>query len=104
MGNAVLTAPRRYTEYGLRPLVSGGLGLLRAWEADPVINANASLLGFNIGGGAIGFFTARTGVRFDLRYYANVHRALPEGTALAPKHLRYMVLSVGLVFRTSGAP
>ena len=42
MGNAVLTAPRRYTEYGLRPLVSGGLGLLRAWEADPVINASAS--------------------------------------------------------------
>ena len=29
MGNAVLTTPRRWTEYGLRPFVSGGLGVLR---------------------------------------------------------------------------
>ena len=34
MGNAVLTTPRRWTEYGLRPFVSGGLGVLRTSVTD----------------------------------------------------------------------
>jgi hypothetical protein len=103
MGNVVVAAPRRYTEYFLRPFVSAGLGLVRASVTDQVgigQTASGTRLGFNIGGGAIGFLTQHTGVRFDLRYYGNVHRSAPKGAAIGPVHLRYMVASVGLVIRT----
>ena len=104
MGNVVVAAPRRYTEYFLRPFVSGGAGLLRASVTDTAglgATASGARVGFNIGGGAIGFLTQHTGVRFDLRYYSNVHSSEPRGSAVGgPVHLRYLVLSAGLVFRT----
>src|SRR5688572_14077342 len=84
MGNVVLTAPRRLTEYNLRPFVSGGFGLMRIskLEACPleveicpvrpdpnILSFTENLFGYNIGGGAIGFFSRSTGIRFDARYY-----------------------------------
>jgi hypothetical protein len=102
MGNVVLTTPRRWTEYGLRPFVSGGLGLLRASttyrEGGPV-PFTSNLTGFNIGGGAIGFLSQRTGLRFDLRYYANVHQPEQGPIAIGRVHLSYMTASVGVVIR-----
>jgi hypothetical protein len=108
MGNAVLTAPRRWTEYSLRPLVSGGIGLMHASVSDvnPVSPAQANLLGFdidllgfNVGGGAIGFITPRTGVRFDLRYYSNLRRTDQGPVAFGRVHLSYLTASIGIVFR-----
>jgi hypothetical protein len=83
MGNIVLTAPRKYTEYFLRPFVSGGFGLLRAAQrprrtAADVVAARGQLRGLNIGGGAVGFFSQNTGVRFDLRYLQHAARARAE--------------------------
>lgn len=110
LGNVVLTAPRRWTEYGLRPFVSGGLGLMRVSVTD---EANAfpvakSLAGFNVGGGAIGFLSQRIGLRFDLRYYANLHRRDETGSqgaiALGRLHIRYFTASVGIVFRKRATP
>ena len=34
MGNVVLTTPRSWNEYGLRPFISGGIGLLNASAVD----------------------------------------------------------------------
>jgi hypothetical protein len=104
MGNIVLTAPRKYTEYFLRPFVSGGFGLLRVakTESDEVFPLKANFGGFNIGGGAIGFFSQNTGVRFDLRYFSTLHDTERSGIATSqnePVHLRYMTLSVGVVIR-----
>jgi hypothetical protein len=104
MGNVVLTAPRRWTEYNLRPFVSGGVGLLHIsfQEKADVLPVTENLVGFNIGGGAIGFFSPRTGVRFDLRYYSNLYGQSPgEGVLLTSDklHLRYMTASVGVVLR-----
>jgi len=108
MGNVVVAAPRRYTEYFLRPFVSGGAGLLRASVTDSVglaSTASNARMGINVGGGAIGFLTQHTGVRFDLRYYSNVHSSAPRGATVGgPLHLRYLVLSVGLVFRSHASP
>ena len=79
MGNVVLTVPRRYTEYFLRPFVSGGFGLLRAAPDRPSGAADGSRCfparartspASIIGGGAVGFFSQSTGVRFDLRYFS----------------------------------
>src|SRR3954469_3605952 len=75
MGNAVLTIPRRWTEYSLRPFLSGGFGLMRVskTEVADVFSTDRNVPAFNIGGGAIGFFSKRTGVRFDFRYYRSLN-------------------------------
>jgi hypothetical protein len=106
MGNVVLTAPRRWTEYGLRPFVSGGFGLMHASErGSPIlgvslIDVKTNLPAFNIGGGAVGFLSPSVGVRFDFRYYATLHGTeLEPGAAFGAAHLRYMHLSAGLVLR-----
>lgn len=100
MGNVVLTTPRRWTEYGLRPFVSGGLGLLHASVEDPgLFPVNSNLAGFNIGGGAVGFLTARTGLRFDIRYHSTLNSTDEGPISIGDVHLRYMTASVGIVFR-----
>lgn len=102
MGNAVLTTPRRWTEYSLRPLVSGGFGLLHAThtqaiEALPPVRAG--MAGFNVGGGAVGFLSRRTGVRFDLRYYSSVHGTDQGPIAVGLVRLHYLTAAVGVVIR-----
>jgi hypothetical protein len=104
-GNVIVAAPRRYTEYFLRPFVSAGFGMLRASVTDKVgLGQTGTRAAFDVGGGVIGFFTEHTGVRFELRYYSNVHRSEPKGGAIGPVHLRYLVASVGLVFRSHTTP
>lgn len=102
MGNVVVTAPRRWTEYNLRPFVSGGFGLVRLSKQEPiddVLSFTENLLGYNIGGGAIGFFSRSTGIRFDARYYGTLRGADRGPIALGDVYLRYMTLSVGVVIR-----
>ena len=108
MGNVVLTTPRRMTEYFLRPYVSGGFGLLRVAKTeqlppgvDPVFPLRANYAGFNIGGGAVGFFSQRTGVRFDFRYVSTLRDTDDVAdVAIGEKvHLRYLSASIGLVIR-----
>src|SRR6478672_1567015 len=68
MGNVVLTTPLKWNEYGLRPYVSGGLGLMHVAQQPRIANTfpiNENFLGYNVGGGATGFITDRTGLRFD---------------------------------------
>jgi hypothetical protein len=102
MGNAVLTTPRKWNEYGLRPFLSGGIGLLRASAKDSfdLLPVKANLLGYNIGGGAVGLFTERTGLRFDLRYFSNLKPTdSDESIAIGRVQLRYWTASAGVVFR-----
>jgi hypothetical protein len=102
MGNAVLTTPRNWTEYGLRPFLSGGFGVLgfSRTEVNNVFPDKRNMPAFNIGGGAIGFLSKRTGVRFDLRYYNNLGEpTAPEDSCLGPCHLRYMTFTAGVVIR-----
>jgi hypothetical protein len=103
MGNVVLAAPLGWNEYGLRPFVSGGLGLLHAGlqtEADPrAFPINRNLLAYNFGGGAVGFISDHTGLRFDLRYFTSLERAEGEGLGFGPVRLSYWTTSVGVVLR-----
>jgi outer membrane protein with beta-barrel domain len=106
MGNLILTAPKKWNEYGLRPYVSGGFGALHASQTcceapDEVLSYSRTVAAYNIGGGAVGFFTDRTGVRFDLRYIGNL-RDVDEDPAVAQLgrlHLRYWTTGFGLVLR-----
>lgn len=102
MGNLILTTPRRWSEYGLRPFVSGGIGLLRASAKDSfdIQPVSANLLGYNIGGGAVGFLTERAGLRFDLRYFSNLKPSdSDEGIAIGRVQLSYWTASAGVVFK-----
>jgi hypothetical protein len=107
MANVVLTTPRRWTEYSLRPFVSAGFGVLHSSETfasnavTPVVlfPVHAGMAGFNIGGGAVGFLTKKTGVRFDLRYYSSLHDTDKGTMAIGLARLHYMSASVGLVIR-----
>lgn len=104
MGNLVLATPRSWNEYGLRPFVSGGFGLLRTSAQDfgenVIWQEPVNLFGFNIGGGAVGFISERTGLRFDLRYFRHVRpaEAVP-GTSFGDIELSYWNAAVGVVFR-----
>jgi hypothetical protein len=102
MGNVVLTTPRKWTEYGLRPYISGGIGLLRAAFDDElgVTPVRSNQLGYNVGGGAVGFLTERAGLRFDLRYFSNLKPSdSDEAIALGRVQLSYWNANVGVVFR-----
>ena len=107
MGNLVVTTPRRLTEYSLRPFVSGGFGLLKPYvrqtrvsETEPLPAVDLNLAGYNIGGGAIGFLSQNTGIRFDLRYYSTIKPTDEGGVTIETRaRLRYMTASVGVVFR-----
>lgn len=101
MGNVVVTTPRRWTEYSLRPFISGGVGLVHTSRTEDVFPDNRNIPSFNIGGGAIGFLSKRTGLRFDLRYHSSLSRS-DEGdppVAIGRVYLRYMTASVGVVLR-----
>lgn len=107
MGNVIVTTPRRWTEYFLRPYFSGGIGLMHAsvtqirQPTGPVFDpVNLDALGYNLGGGAIGFFTERTGVRLDFRYHSTFRGAEDDiSTDPDTSYLRYMTFSVGVVIR-----
>jgi hypothetical protein len=109
-GNVVLTTPKRWTEYFLRPYVSGGFGVIRAVSLDQpsqagsesLLPVRATMPGFTIGGGVIGFFSQGTGVRFDLRYHGGLRRdpgSNPLNGFSQELHFRYMTAEIGLVIR-----
>lgn len=99
MGNLVVTLPRRWTEYGLRPFFSGGFGVMHVMKEDiGIFPVKLNLPAYNVGGGAVGFFSQRTGVRFDVRFHSTLRRT-DEGPAFGPVHMRYVTASIGLIFR-----
>lgn len=69
-GNVMLAAPLSFTRESLRPYLVGGLGLLqaRASNAASLFPLEEDRLGLTVGGGAIGFVSERTGLRFDVRH------------------------------------
>jgi hypothetical protein len=97
-GNAVLTTPRHLTEYSLRPYVSGGIGFMRM-DVVAGLSLHENFPALNIGGGAVGFFTQRTGVRFDLRYYKRIGETTPGFNVLDHPDVSFMSLSAGVVIR-----
>lgn len=102
MANVVVTAPQRWTEYSLRPFVSGGLGLMHVAKTDKpegLFPVDLNLAGFNIGGGAIGFLSDRAGLRFDIRYYSLLNPSDHGPISFGDVKLRYVTATVGIVFR-----
>lgn len=104
MGNVIVTAPLGWTRESLRPYIVGGIGMMRAVRDDTLsaFPVKDNLLAIDVGGGVIGFFTERTGVRFELRYFSSVGQ--PEaGTTISfgTARLSHWRATIGLVLRRS---
>jgi hypothetical protein len=99
-GNVLAALPLSISRESLRPYVTGGLGLIHA-TAEDFIDLNESggnWLGFQVGAGAIGLISERTGVRFDLRH----SRALSRDTTLRGERaskLSFWRATVGFTLR-----
>lgn len=99
MGNVIFATPRQWNEYGLRPFVSGGVGWLHASNNESVFPVTRNILGYNAGGGATGFLSASTGVRFDVRYFSNLRPSEARGLSVGREHLSFWTAGVGVVIR-----
>jgi opacity protein-like surface antigen len=69
-GSVIVAAPVAVTRESLRPYLVGGLGLLqaRSKHAGDLLPVDRNVVGLNLGAGAIGMVTDRTGLRFEFRY------------------------------------
>src|SRR3954469_19593779 len=75
MGNVIVGVPIGGTHgAGVRPFVSGGVGLIRT-QIDgggltgPFnVSASNNMFGWNLGGGVMGYFNDHIGLRGDLKY------------------------------------
>jgi opacity protein-like surface antigen len=104
MGNVTVAIPfDRTRTAGIRPYVTGGVGLIRARLDVPLYGYSIANndVGVNVGGGVMGFFGNHIGVRADLRYL----RSLQDDSTSTPfspldlGRLRYWRTSFGLVVR-----
>jgi hypothetical protein len=75
-GNIVVAAPRRLTEYFLRPYFVGGGGLMRVHAEDyfDVFPVNRVFPAFDVGGGVLMFLTNTLGASFEVRRFQNFHK------------------------------
>src|SRR4051812_7354469 len=72
-GNFLIAAPRTKTEYGLRPYVLAGAGVMRARKKDYFdVFPNKVMAAVDFGAGAVGFFTSRSGVSWEIRRFEGV--------------------------------
>jgi hypothetical protein len=100
-GSVIAALPLAVNEYGLRPYLLGGLGLIHSGITyigllDPV---DDNSLGLNLGAGAIGFLSPRTGVRFELRHFRTLEREVNEATGEMRTRLSFWRATVGVVIR-----
>lgn len=98
-GNVMLATPRAWTEYSLRPFVSGGIALMRVALTDDlmVFPVDARLAGLDVGGGVIGFLSDRRGLRFELRYFRTVSQE--ETITLGSTRVGFWQAGVGVVLK-----
>ncbi len=103
MFNAVVGVPVGGQDgMGVRPYGSAGIGAIRSdVESDlGLVDANDTDFGWNVGGGAMGFFSDAVGLRGDVRYFRSLENEL-EDTPFTEDVGRFGFwrLSGGVVFR-----
>ena len=102
-GNVVFAAPRRLTEYTLRPYVLAGAGLMRARFDDyfGAFKVASVLPGWDVGAGAIGFLTNDVGVSWELRRFQSLARTSDQRglTIGGDERLSFWRASVALAIR-----
>jgi len=85
-----------------RPYVLTGLGLVKTHVSltpSSVLTSDNNNLGWDIGGGFMGFFGRHVGIRGDIRYIHAFQDLGPLGFALSGTKLDFGRASIGVAFR-----
>jgi Outer membrane protein beta-barrel domain len=99
-GNVIAAVPLAVSRESLRPYLVGGLGLLHVKPNDIVdLSEGRNSLGLQLGGGALGLITERTGVRFDLRQTRTLGRAPNDLTGVSGTKVSFWRATIGVIFR-----
>jgi hypothetical protein len=101
-GNIVVAAPRRLTQYSLRPYVIGGAGLMRVRSQDvfSALPVAEILPGMDVGGGALGFLTDRVGISWELRRFQSLGGTSQDGgTSIGRQQLSFWRATMAIVYR-----
>lgn len=100
-GSVIVAAPLAVTRESLRPYLVGGLGLIQARSNHiaSLFPLEKNLLGLNIGGGAVGLLTARTGVRFDVRHFKAISGESGPFARPGTSRLSFWRASAGVTLR-----
>jgi opacity protein-like surface antigen len=101
MGNVIVGVPVGGTHgAGLRPFVTGGVGLIRTQiDGGSLFDVSSSnnQFGFNVGAGVMGFLAEHVGLQGDIRYFRDVNGNVVNGLDLGRLH--FWRASAGLVLR-----
>jgi len=101
-GSVIVATPLRVTGYSLRPYLIGGLGLIHTgitYTADIVDPVDDNSLGMNLGAGAIGLLSPRTGLRFELRHFRTFSRDAIETTGERDARLSFWRVTFGVIIK-----
>lgn len=105
-GAVVMTLPRKWAGYSLRPYLTAGGGLMRIGidQQESLFEAYRTLGLVSLGGGATGFLTDRVGLNWDLRYFRSVGGTDDSGLTIGREEVSYWRLSMGVAIRAGGTP
>jgi hypothetical protein len=101
-GNVIVAAPRRMTEYSLRPYLVGGGGLMRIRTTTTlnVFDTSSVTPMLDVGVGVVGFLTNRTGVYWELRRFQSVGGDTGSvGLSWGDEHLSFWRATMGVAIR-----
>ena len=105
MGNVIIGVPVGGQHGpGIRPYVTGGLGLLRS-QIDggtlAKVSSSNNMLGWDAGAGVMGYFSDHVGLGVDVRYLRGFKDTNTGVTTidLNPSQLHYWRAAAGVVFR-----
>jgi opacity protein-like surface antigen len=106
MGNLIIGVPVGGTSGpGIRPYVTGGLGMIQSKISSGlsgVPDYDKKDFGFNLGAGAMGFFSNHVGLRGDVRYFRTINNddsSLDNGLDLDLGGFDFWRASIGVVIR-----
>jgi hypothetical protein len=100
-GNVVLTLPKKMTQYGLRPYLVGGGGIvgINIDRVDELLDVGTTLGVLDFGGGATGFLTDRIGLSWDVRYFRSVGGKEDTGLTLRKEQISFWRATMGVAIR-----
>jgi opacity protein-like surface antigen len=102
MGNLIVGIPiGGQTGGGVRPYVSGGVGLIKSRldDVEDFFDVDESSFGINAGGGVMIFFTDGVGIRGDLRYFRSFNNIDENDLDLSLGSFDFWRASAGVSFR-----
>jgi opacity protein-like surface antigen len=102
-GNAIIGVPIGGHGASVRPYVVGGVGLIRSnvgTAGDLFDVRTKNDFGFDLGGGAMAFFTQNIGIRGDVRYFRSFQGSSSDSlTGLALSNFHFWRGSLGLAIK-----